>query len=103
MDRCESGNAYQDMWHTEDILKAYVLHVVLQSKPSDLSLLILVCVQPKFPQVGTSSAELPHTFRFMIIRATIAQQRENLLGHCCFCDIGHWRIYREGVEAAEHK
>lgn len=89
--------------YSEGILKGYVLSVVLQIKPSDLSLLILVCGQLKFPGVGTSSAELPQTSRFMIIRTRIAQQTKSLLGLSPFCDIGHWRIYGEGVEAAEHK
>lgn len=89
--------------YSESILKAYVLTVMLQIKPSDLSLLILVCGQLKFLGVGTSSTELPQTFRFMIIRTRIAQQTKSLLGHCPLCDIDHWRIYRAGVEAAEHK
>lgn len=43
----------------------------------------------EIPEVGISSAVLPHAFRFMIIRTTLAQQTESLLGHCPFCDIGH--------------
>lgn len=75
--------------YSEGILKVYVLSVVLQIKSSHLSLLILVYGRLKFPEVGTSSAALPHTLRFMIIRTTIAQQTESLPG---LSFLWHWPL-----------
>lgn len=87
---------------SEGILKPYVLSVVLQIKPSDLSLLILVCDQLNFlkwESVLQCSLTPPDLWS---LEQLLHRDREpcrtlSFLWHW------PWRIYREEVEVAEHK